>query len=268
MYHLVRSNPLVRLTTLGFLSFSFAMPCLASEIIIDNGGAGTSYTGSWKDVRGKDAFAGTAAESKATGASYRYSTALPSAGEYEVYLWWTAAGNRSSAAPVEVTHSLGTTQLTIDQQVNGGQWKKIGVWDFAASGDVTLRSVGGRTTTSADAVKFVPFVASLPPAPAPAPEPVLGSALLTWQSPTTNSDGTPLVDLAGFVVYASTVSGQYTVNDIVGKVPAFSPTGGVWESYEVAELKPGTYYFAVTAYNNAGAESGRSEEVAKTIGTP
>jgi hypothetical protein len=81
------------------------------------------------------------------------------------------------------------------------------------------------------------------------------SATLTWDAPTTNADGTPLTDLAGYKVYYGTTSGNYTEVIDAGNVT----------TYKVENLSPGTYYFTVTAYDNSGNESGYSNEVSKTI---
>jgi hypothetical protein len=82
-----------------------------------------------------------------------------------------------------------------------------------------------------------------------------GLATLSWDPPTTNADGTPLTDLAGYKVYYGTVSGSYSQNINVGNIT----------TYTVADLNNGTYYFAVTAYNTSGNESEYSNEVSKTI---
>ena len=72
------------------------------------------------------------------------------------------------------------------------------------------------------------------------------SAILVWNPPTTNADGTPLVDLAGYRVYHGTSSLNYTWDAYVGDVT----------SYEIDGLTPGiTYFFAVTAYDTFGNES-------------
>lgn len=82
-----------------------------------------------------------------------------------------------------------------------------------------------------------------------------GRATLTWESPTTASDGTPLTDLAGYKIYYGTSSGNYTEVIDAGNVTTRT----------VGRLAPGTYYFAVTAYNGSGYESDYSNEVSKTI---
>ncbi len=82
-----------------------------------------------------------------------------------------------------------------------------------------------------------------------------GTAVLAWTSPTANTNGTVLTDLAGFKVSYGTVSGQYAETVDVGRVAGCT----------VSNLGPGTWYFSVTAYNSTGAESAPSPEVSKTI---
>lgn len=94
------------------------------------------------------------------------------------------------------------------------------------------------------------------------------SALIVWDGSTVNADAssTPLADLAGYRVYMSTTSGVYSVANIVAQISAV-PTGGGSESFQIDNLTPGTYYFRVTAYDNASPanESAPSVEVSKTI---
>lgn len=67
-------------------------------------------------------------------------------------------------------------------------------------------------------------------------------------------------DLAGYKMYAGTASGVYGAPTTLAGTPS-APT------YTATGLKPGVkYYFAVTAYNAAGVESGFSNEVNYTVG--
>jgi hypothetical protein len=78
---------------------------------------------------------------------------------------------------------------------------------------------------------------------------------LAWDAPATNSDGSALTNLAGYKIHYGPSSGNYTgVLDV-----------GLTTSYSLSELPAGTYYFTVTAYNQSGIESERSNEVSKTI---
>jgi Divergent InlB B-repeat domain len=78
---------------------------------------------------------------------------------------------------------------------------------------------------------------------------------LSWDSPSTNTDGTPLTDLSGYKVYYGTTTRSYTQTIDVGNT----------NTYTVSNLSDGTYYFAVTASNMSGNESVYSNEVNKTI---
>lgn len=81
------------------------------------------------------------------------------------------------------------------------------------------------------------------------------SATLTWDAPTTNVDGTPLTDLAGYKLYYGTSSGNYTVTIDVGNVT----------TYNLDSFPPGTYYFVLTAYDISGNESEYSTEISRTV---
>jgi len=93
-----------------------------------------------------------------------------------------------------------------------------------------------------------------PPTPpsTPPPGPSTGSVTLSWAA---NGEA----DLAGYKVYVGTASGRY---DFPG-----SPfmTGPV-TSYRVSNLPvPQTYFFALSAYDNAGNESSLSAEISNSL---
>ena len=101
----------------------------------------------------------------------------------------------------------------------------------------------------------------------PPPPPASGSATLTWNGPTANSDSTALADLAGYRVYRSTTSGSYTGSP-VATVAASSPNGGgTGITATINNLASGTHYFVVRAYDTSGNESANAlpGEVSKTI---
>jgi hypothetical protein len=84
-----------------------------------------------------------------------------------------------------------------------------------------------------------------------------GTASLTWVPPTTNVDGSALDDLAGYKIYYGSASNNYS-HTIDVKNPGIA-------SYVVENLSKGIHYFAVTAYDTAGNESGYSNEAYKII---
>lgn len=83
------------------------------------------------------------------------------------------------------------------------------------------------------------------------------SVTLAWDAPTTNADGTPLTDLAGYKLYYGPSSGNYTQNIDVGAVI----------TYKAANLPDGLYFFVVTAYDTMGNESDYSNEVSTILDT-
>jgi hypothetical protein len=85
----------------------------------------------------------------------------------------------------------------------------------------------------------------------------MGSATLSWQPPTTRTDGTPLTNLAGYRIRYGTALGSY--NNVLT-----IPNGGI-TSAVVSDLPPATYYFVASAYDTTGAESNNSSAVSKTI---
>ncbi len=77
------------------------------------------------------------------------------------------------------------------------------------------------------------------------------SVTLTWESPTTNSDGSALTDLSGYKVYYGTSTGNYAYSVDVGSTAGAS----------ISSLSAGTWCFAVTAYDTSGNESDYSDSV-------
>ncbi len=84
------------------------------------------------------------------------------------------------------------------------------------------------------------------------------SVSLSWQAPTSNADGTPLGDLAGFRIYYGTDSPLTADNATVVDL-------GDVTSYTVSNLQPGVYYFAVSAVDLNGNASSLSDEVSAEI---
>lgn len=86
------------------------------------------------------------------------------------------------------------------------------------------------------------------------------TATLNWTAPTTNTDGTPLTDLAGFNVYSGLSAATMKL-----LVQVKSPTT---LTYQSLNQPAGVNYYYVTAYNTAGVESAKSATVNKTFGGP
>jgi sugar lactone lactonase YvrE len=102
-------------------------------------------------------FTGTTTGSDTATAVFRPN--IPVAAAYDVYVWYSASSNRSAMAPVTVGYNGGSTEVFVNETVNGGSWQRIanGV-PFAAgtNGFVRLGNGSGENNrvVIADAVKF------------------------------------------------------------------------------------------------------------------
>lgn len=143
-----------------FSTLVLVSAAMGTDIVINNGDPGTSFTGTW-------AAGGTTGDNDANslwasdGATYTWKTELPD-GTYEVFMWWTESAWGNFAVPVWVEHDAGTEQLIINQQTGGGVWNSLGTYTFSNSGAVTLQAEGDLPVRCADAVLFVRL--DMPPA--------------------------------------------------------------------------------------------------------
>ena len=84
-----------------------------------------------------------------------------------------------------------------------------------------------------------------------------GAVTLDWLPPQSNTDGSVVTDLAGYVIYWGTEPGAYAQEVRIDNAGL--------TAYVVDSLPPATYYFAATAFNSAGIESDFSNEVMRTV---
>jgi hypothetical protein len=120
-----------------------------------------------------------------------------------------------------------------------------GVGTVGTYADITIRVTDGSATASLPVYSIAVQQASM------------GSATLSWQAPTTRTDGTPLTNLAGYRIRYGTAQGSYPNVITIAN-------GGV-TSAVVQNLPPSTYYFVASAYDSTGAESTYSNAVSKMI---
>ena len=79
---------------------------------------------------------------------------------------------------------------------------------------------------------------------------------LYWDTPTENTNNTPLTDLEGFIVHFGTEPGNYSQSIDVGNIT----------TCVIDNLVDGfIYYFAVVAYNSLGNQSDYSDEISINI---
>jgi len=84
------------------------------------------------------------------------------------------------------------------------------------------------------------------------------TATLSWQAPTTNTDGAALTDLSGYRIYYGTDAEELSERVQLTSVGL--------QTYMIDGLGTGTWYFAIKAVTTTGVESALSDIVSKTIG--
>jgi hypothetical protein len=170
-------------------------------LVADDGGPGTSFTGTWRASSGPDPYGADSLYTGAVGATYTYTIALPAPGEYQVFAWWTVVDNRRTSVPYEITHRGGTATVIVNQRLNGGQWNQLGAsWEFGSTATITIRSLGSGTTC-ADAIMLVPVGPGGNPPPVLDPvgdQTVTAGEVLSFAVSASDDDGTtPLLSATG-----------------------------------------------------------------------
>ncbi|MGI8965600.1 MAG: hypothetical protein ACR2H1_05865, partial [Limisphaerales bacterium] len=129
-------------------------------VIVDNSDAGFTASASWVTSTGSTQKYGADYRYRSTAAisdSATWSTSIATAGNYNVYAWWSTGSNRSLTAPYIVSTAAGSVTVNKNQQLNGGVWNLIGTYSLNA-GVNTVKLSCWTTTNSvviADAVKWV-----------------------------------------------------------------------------------------------------------------
>jgi Fibronectin type III domain len=83
------------------------------------------------------------------------------------------------------------------------------------------------------------------------------SATLSWDAPTSNTNGSPLMDLGGYRIYYGSTPGELTQTIQISSIGM--------QTYVIDGLEPGTWYFAIVAVARNGIESSLSNIAVKTI---
>ena len=141
----------------------------SADVIIDNGAAGTSYTGNWQKSGATDSYGPDSFWSR-NGDTYSWRFAVDAPGTYEIFMWWTTWPSRSPAVPVDIDHEGTPTRsrVTIDQQQAGGRWNSLGQFQYVTgkSYTISMTSQPDPSSTCADAVWIKRIDAGSPPADA------------------------------------------------------------------------------------------------------
>jgi Putative Ig domain len=136
---------------------------------------------------------------------------------------------------------------------NKPTWATFSTTTGKLSGTATAGTYSGiviSVTDTKDTASLQPFTITVT-------APANGTATLSWTPPTQNTDGSTLSNLAGYRIAYGTSAGALTQT-----IEVANP--GV-ATYVVTGLSSGSWFFAVKAYNDGGAESANSTVVSKTI---
>ncbi len=128
-------------------------------------------------------------------------------------------------------------------------------WRFGAVLFVlALAGCGGATSSSPQSATSTSTASAPPPNQVKAGT---GSADIAWTPPTTASDGSTLLNLAGYDIYYGSNPSALTQQIQVSNI-------GV-TNYVVSGLAAGTWYFVVTSYTADGTQSVPSNVVTATV---
>lgn len=162
-------------------------------------------------------------------------------------------GQNYSFTPVATDADGDALSFTIQ---NGPGWAQFDSATGTLSGTPGA-GIAGTYTNIVITVSDGSLSASLPAFSITVNQLAMGSATLTWTAPTQNTDGSPLVDLAGYRIRYGTSPGNYSSTESIDN-PGIT-------TYVINNLAPGTWYFVTSSVNSAGVESTNSNEASKTI---
>jgi uncharacterized lipoprotein YddW (UPF0748 family) len=170
MYHYrVRSRDAQgNLATSGDFTFATNPTGVVSDLIVDNPQA--SVTGAWSSgISALDKYGSDYRfKAEGTGSDYlQFAPTILTAGRYAVYEWHPEGGNRTTNAQHTITFQGGTSNVFVNQKINGGQWNLLGAFNFAAGTNGHVRITDNFPDTAqvvlADAIKFVYAPPTVPP---------------------------------------------------------------------------------------------------------
>lgn len=156
-----RYSLMALLTSLLFWSFNAGG--VFADVIVDNGGIGTSFTGTWLVSGGSQPYGLDSLWSR-DGATYMWRFESQPAGMYEVLMWWSGYSSRATSVAVDISYYGGRQNVSINQHENAGRWNSLGTYYFNSSGSVTITAASGASvSTCADAVWFRLVSQNAPP---------------------------------------------------------------------------------------------------------
>jgi hypothetical protein len=174
----------------------------------------------------------------------------------------TISGNPPTSVNVGATYSFTPSAsgpegqaLTFSIQ-NQPAWANFDTNTGQLSGTPTAANTGTYSNITIS-VSDGTSSASLPAFSITVTEVTTGSLTVDWSAPSQNTNGTPLMNLAGYYIYYGTSANALTQN-----VQISNP--GV-TTYTITNLAPGTWYVGILDYTSAGVRSGLSNIGSATI---
>jgi hypothetical protein len=138
--------------------------------------------------------------------------------------------------------------------------RMVSVLILAASGGTMLDGCNGVVTVAAPASTAAASASTAAAASSTvvaSDQPSAGMVTISWTAPTQNTDGTPMTDLVGFYIYYGPAATELST--------VVAVAGAGTTSHAIGDLSPGTWYFAVAAYNSEDIESRLSATVPVTL---
>ena len=125
-----------------------------SEIIMDNGDPGTSYTGSWKTSYNTSFGSLSVYCPKRKAGDYSFSNQLN--GDYQVLFRWIEKKGKSKNVEVEIFdgETLIDTVM-VNQTQNADNWNPLGIYTFNGPFRVNVTANKGEPDVSVDGMKFL-----------------------------------------------------------------------------------------------------------------
>ncbi|MGO9803294.1 MAG: putative Ig domain-containing protein [Steroidobacteraceae bacterium] len=168
------------------------------------------------------------------------------------------AGQAYSFTPSASGPSGTTLSFSIQ---NMPSWATFSIATGALTGTPSTSNVGAfksiviSVSDGSQSAALSPF--NITVASAAPPPPTSGSVTLSWVAPTTNTNGTPLTDLTGYVINYGTSASAMTESVTVSTTST--------TAYTLSGLASGTWYFEVFASASDGMQSAASNVVSTTI---
>ncbi|MBL8029080.1 MAG: hypothetical protein JNL74_21845 [Fibrobacteres bacterium] len=144
------------------IDVKFKQRIFVDTVIVDNGKAGTSFTGQWANSTAMNNYGTQAVYNGKTMlpvGSYTWSAPIKPGASYSVEMWWTNASSRLGKIPVII--SDGNTPVDtvyVDQKVNGGVWNMLMLSEKFLSDSIKVKILhngSADSTICADAVRIM-----------------------------------------------------------------------------------------------------------------